>query len=85
MDELSSVRHMTSRISATFGTSSQIISKKCFGITESRSYVCTHISQNGGLAQLARALAWHARGHRFESDILHITKKAPDNQGLSSL
>ena len=26
----------------------------------------------GGLAQLARALAWHARGHRFESDILHI-------------
>ena len=29
-------------------------------------------SINGGLAQLARALAWHARGHRFESDILHI-------------
>ena len=28
-------------------------------------------SANGGLAQLARALAWHARGHRFESDILH--------------
>jgi hypothetical protein len=25
----------------------------------------------GGLAQLARVLAWHARGHRFESDILH--------------
>ena len=25
----------------------------------------------GGLAQLARALAWHARGHRFDSDILH--------------
>ncbi len=25
----------------------------------------------GGLAQLARALAWHARGHRFESGILH--------------
>ena len=34
-------------------------------------YVCVHVSQNGGLAQLARALAWHARGHRFESDILH--------------
>ena len=29
---------------------------------------------NGGLAQLARALALHARGHRFESDILHGTK-----------
>ena len=26
---------------------------------------------NGGLAQLARALAWHARGRRFDSDILH--------------
>jgi hypothetical protein len=26
---------------------------------------------NGGLAQLARALAWHARGHRFDSVILH--------------
>jgi hypothetical protein len=25
----------------------------------------------GGLAQLARALAWHARGHRFDSDYLH--------------
>ncbi len=27
---------------------------------------------SGGLAQLARAFAWHARGHRFDSDILHI-------------
>jgi hypothetical protein len=27
--------------------------------------------KKGGLAQLARALAWHARGHRFDSDILH--------------
>ena len=26
----------------------------------------------GGIAQLARALAWHARGHRFESDYLHF-------------
>ena len=26
---------------------------------------------SGGLAQLARALAWHARGQRFESVILH--------------
>ena len=25
----------------------------------------------GGLAQLARALAWHARGSRFKSDHLH--------------
>ena len=27
--------------------------------------------RQGGLAQLARALALHARGHRFDSDILH--------------
>ena len=26
----------------------------------------------GELAQLARALAWHARGRRFDSDILHM-------------
>jgi len=31
----------------------------------------TETSKQGGLAQLARALAWHARGHRFDSDILH--------------
>ena len=29
----------------------------------------------GELAQLARALAWHARGHRFDSVILHSTGK----------
>ena len=28
----------------------------------------------GALAQLARALAWHARGHRFDSVMLHKTK-----------
>jgi nitrite reductase/ring-hydroxylating ferredoxin subunit len=28
----------------------------------------------GELAQLARALAWHARGHRFDSVILHCFK-----------
>ena len=33
-------------------------------------------TRNGGLAQLARALAWHARGHRFDSDILHINIQA---------
>ena len=26
----------------------------------------------GGLAQLARALDLHSRGHRFDSDILHV-------------
>ena len=31
--------------------------------------------KHGGLAQLARALAWHARGHRFDPDILHIVNE----------
>ena len=35
--------------------------------------------QNGGLAQLARALAWHARGHRFDSDILHKKREPTDS------
>ena len=30
------------------------------------------LRNNGGLAQLARALALQARGHRFDSDILHF-------------
>ena len=29
----------------------------------------------GGLAQLARASALHAEGHRFDSDILHKKKE----------
>lgn len=29
----------------------------------------------GGLAQLARALALQARGHRFDSDILHSSRR----------
>ena len=35
----------------------------------------------GGIAQLARALAWHARGHGFESHYLHFLRP----QGHSSL
>ena len=44
---------------------------------------------NGGLAQLARALAWHARGHEFESRILHQegAKKfpIPVNHGFTGI
>ena len=36
----------------------------------------------GGLAQLARALAWHARGHRFDSDILHLVILPRDDMDL---
>ena len=44
-------------------------------------YICETI---GGLAHLARALAWQARGGRFESDILHYTVFSPfiDLKGL---
>ena len=30
--------------------------------------------KKGGLAQLARAFAWHAKGHRFDSGNLHFRK-----------
>ena len=36
----------------------------------------------GELAQLARALAWHARGHRFDSGILH-QKAVPTRAAFS--
>ena len=40
------------------------------------SYICAlikgNVLKNGGLAQLARALRWQCRGHRFESVILHF-------------
>ena len=36
----------------------------------------------GVLAQLARALAWHARGHRFDSDILHKKRVATNGPFL---
>ncbi len=32
----------------------------------------TIFEKNGALAQLARALRWQRRGHRFDSDMLHI-------------
>ena len=35
----------------------------------------------GALAQLARALRWQCRGHRFESDMLHfVTPQLINNQ-----
>jgi hypothetical protein len=37
----------------------------------------------GGLAQLARAPALHAGGHRFESDILHQTISQLANELIS--
>ena len=40
-----------------------------FLLNGKNAYICH--PKNGELAQLARALAWHARGRRFDSDILH--------------
>ena len=47
---------------------SEIFSGRYFANPEKATIFAT---QKGGLAQLARALAWHARGHEFESRILH--------------
>ena len=33
------------------------------------------VASNGGLAQLARAFDWQSKGHRFDSDILHLKIK----------
>ena len=45
-----------------------------FAVFEIGEPGCWDIS-SGGLAQLARALAWHARGHRFDPDILHTVNE----------
>ncbi|SVB75422.1 uncharacterized protein METZ01_LOCUS228276, partial [marine metagenome] len=34
-------------------------------------YVLKSIFQKWGISSAGRALAWHARGHRFKSGILH--------------
>ena len=39
--------------------------------------------KRGALAQLARALAWHARGHRFDSVMLHKRKPADFSAGFA--
>ena len=38
--------------------------------------------QSGGLAQLARAPALQAGGHRFDSDILHTRTNGPNSRRL---
>ena len=49
---------------------SKCAAKLELGFKKCNLYFCS--SFFGELAQLARALAWHARGHRFESGILHF-------------
>jgi hypothetical protein len=42
----------------------------CFESYHPIAYFCNPLF-DGGLAQLARAFAWHAKGHRFDSGNLH--------------
>ena len=60
-------------------SANQLIDKKFFIILKSlqrRAAIavasCKLPIKKGGLAQLARASALHAEGHRFDSDILHF-------------
>ena len=59
---------------------------KLFTITLNRLFLQPTWSQHrlvkmdGGLAQLARAFAWHAKGHRFDSGNLHQPLR-PDRFG----
>ena len=39
------------------------------------------LEKEGGLAQLARAPALQAGGHRFDSDILHFIHRSPGAGG----
>ncbi len=62
-------------------TSQNIHQKKALQLHKFRglNYICNPFDfarsqwnkNPGGLAHLARALAWHARGNRFDSGILH--------------
>ena len=57
------------------------LGKVCLGLHIDRNVNVIQVknlhnySLRGGLAQLARALAWHARGHRFDPDILHLVNE----------
>ena len=48
---------------------------KMFGVLKIVVFLQPQSKARGALAQLARALAWHARGHRFDSVMLHKRKK----------
>ena len=48
-------------------------------ISQKRPWACIADAQqcanNGGIAQMARALAWHARGRGFDSHCLHSEER----------
>ena len=51
------------------------LSKHDFFVCRIEVLIIFATSKLGGIAQLARALAWHARGRRFDSDYLHTKPK----------
>jgi hypothetical protein len=52
-----------------------MMSENKFGLIKAIFYVCTPVIVRG-ISSFGRALAWHARGDRFDSGILHSKKKA---------
>ena len=50
-----------------------LIHKLVLGVEDKFLYLSPNYK--GELAQLARALAWHARGRRFDSGILHLNTR----------
>ena len=67
------IQHASSKGAArgetTFFQEKRKIFAKMFGGL--KKVVFLQRQKRGALAQLARALAWHARGHRFDSVMLH--------------
>ena len=61
MSQISFVKKISAKVRKNF-----VISKK----------ITIFAPQNGALAQLARVLDWQSRGHRFDSDMLHLEKQA---------
>jgi hypothetical protein len=48
-----------------------VFGKNKFGLVIRIFYVCNPINFIWGISSFGRALAWHARGDRFDSGILH--------------
>ena len=56
--------------------STVLLNTGCLLLINYQLYINNYsLNITGGLAQLARALAWHARGHRFDPDILHLVNE----------
>ena len=59
------------------------ITKK-FSFSFSLSFFLLTFASAGGIAQLARALAWHARGHGFKPHYLHKKVLVRHSEGVGT-